>query len=88
MHWQKGEKVSSTFIVDDPTQRANKVLGSTPHNCSIASSSSLISWPWLIYVLVVWAFHVVIKNETMLKVDIIFSTPSLARNKHTSCYSV
>lgn len=85
MHWRKGEKVSSTFIVNDPTQRGQiRFLGSTPHNCSIASSSSLISWPWLIYVLIVWAFHVIVKNETMLKVDIIFSTPSLARNKRTS----
>jgi hypothetical protein len=44
---------------------------------------------WMFHVVTkndAWAFHVVIKNENVLSIGVVFSTPTLVRNKRTTIY--
>lgn len=84
-HRQIGQQVSGPVILSNPTSgEVNKVLGSNPCDCSIASSSSSTALPRLVFLLVTWTFHVIVKNEMVLNINIVFSIPSLPRNKRTT----
>lgn len=68
MHWEKTNNVFRSALCD----------------CSVASLSSSTSSPWLVWLLIVWVFDVVDNDETVLNIDVIFSTPLSPRNKCTT----